>query len=251
MTFVNRFLTIFAAFILTGCAEFKNINITNETNKKLYSSKGFALIYEHSLFENGTIKKKINNDEIKIIHSTLNTNTYVELTNLDNSKSLKGKVTGKSDYPNLFNVLISRKVAQILELDLNDPYIEISQIKKNKTYIAKEGKIFEEEKNVAESAPIDKVEINILNDTTSLSSVKPKKIFKYIIFISDFYYKDSANRLKEKLSNQTGINNILVREINNNKYRLLVGPFKSFDALKSSYISLNNLGFDELNIYKE
>ena len=112
---------------------FKNINITNETNKKLYSSKGFALIYEHSLFENGTIKKKINNDEIKIIHSTLNTNTYVELTNLDNSKSLKGKVTGKSDYPNLFNVLISRKVAQILELDLNDPYIEISQIKKNKT----------------------------------------------------------------------------------------------------------------------
>ena len=30
-----------------------------------------------------------------------------------------------------------------------------------------------------------------------------------------------------------------------------IETLKSFDALKSTYISLNNLGFDELNIYKE
>ena len=47
------------------------------------------------------------------------------------------------------------------------------------------------------------------------------------------------------------INNISVKKINNNKYRLLVGPFKNFNALKNTYISLNNLGFEELNIYKE
>ena len=38
--------------------------------------------------------------------------------------------------------------------------------------------------------------------------------------------------------------------ISNNKYRLLAGPFKNFNTLKTSYISLNNLGFENLNIYK-
>ena len=41
------------------------------------------------------------------------------------------------------------------------------------------------------------------------------------------------------------------RKISNNKYRLLAGPFKNFNALKSTYISLNNLGFESLNIYEE
>ena len=126
-------------------------------------------------------------------------NTYVEITNLNNLKSLKAKTSAKSDYPNLFNVLISQKVAKILDLDFNDPYIEISQIKKNKTFIAKEGTIFEEEKKVAETVTIDKIEINIISNTETFSDVKPTKDFKYIIFISDFYYKDSAINLKKKL----------------------------------------------------
>ena len=29
------------------------------------------------------------------------------------------------------------------------------------------------------------------------------------------------------------------------------GPFKNFNALKSIYISLNNLGFEGINIYRE
>ncbi len=44
---------------------------------------------------------------------------------------------------------------------------------------------------------------------------------------------------------------MLVKKINDNKYRLLVGPFENFNALKTTYISLNNLGFDNLNVYKE
>ena len=251
MNLKNKFSILLIAILLNGCADLKSFKHTSDINKQLYSSRGFALIYDQKLFENGTIKKKLNNNDVKIVHSKLNVNTYVEITNLDNLKSLKAKISAKSDYPNLFNVLISQKVAKILDLDFNNPYIEISQIKKNKTFIAKEGTIFEEEKNVAATVSTKKIEIDIISNTETFSDVKPKKDLKYIIFISDFYYKDSANNLKKKLYYQTGINNILVREINNKKYRLLVGPFKSFDALKSTYISLNNLGFDELNIYKE
>ena len=31
----------------------------------------------------------------------------------------------------------------------------------------------------------------------------------------------------------------------------LSGPFKNFNALKTTYISLNKLGFENLNIYRE
>ena len=80
-----------------------------------------------------------------------------------------------------------------------------------------------------------------------------KKVFKdndFIILINDFYYEDSAINLKNELSKKTRFINILVRKISNNKYRLFVGPFKNFNALKTTYISLNNLGFDDLSIYK-
>ena len=53
-----------------------------------------------------------------------------------------------------------------------------------------------------------------------------------------------------ELIKKTNFENIYVKKINNNKYRLLIGPFENFKALKSSYISLNNLGFEDLNIYK-
>jgi len=47
------------------------------------------------------------------------------------------------------------------------------------------------------------------------------------------------------------LDNIYIRKINDTKYRLLIGPFESFNALKTTYISLNNLGFESLNIYDE
>ena len=47
------------------------------------------------------------------------------------------------------------------------------------------------------------------------------------------------------------IKNISVKKINDTKYRLFVGPYKNFNALKTVYISLNNLGFDNLNIFNE
>ena len=69
--------------------------------------------------------------------------------------------------------------------------------------------------------------------------------------INDFYSENSALDLKNELENKTKINKLSVKKISDNKYRLLAGPFKNFNALKTSYISLNNLGFDDLNINKD
>ena len=61
---------------------------------------------------------------------------------------------------------------------------------------------------------------------------------------------DSAIKLKNDLIKKVDIKSFEIKKINNTKYRLLAGPFKNFSALKSTYISLNNLGFEDLNIYK-
>ena len=45
--------------------------------------------------------------------------------------------------------------------------------------------------------------------------------------------------------------NFFIKKIEDNKYRLSAGPFRNFNALKTTYISLNNLGFESLNIYYE
>ena len=88
----------------------------------------------------------------------------------------------------------------------------------------------------------------ISNDASSFENDSPK-IKNYIILISDFYYEDSAISLKNSLIKKTNMKNISVKKITDNKYRLLAGPFKNFNALKKTYISLNKLGFENLNIY--
>ena len=74
---------------------------------------------------------------------------------------------------------------------------------------------------------------------------------KFVLVVSDFYYQDTAKNLKEELMKKTQINKFSVKKINDNKYRLSIGPFKNFNALKSIYISLSNLGFEDLNVYRE
>ena len=110
------------------------------------------------------------------------------------------------------------------------------------TFIAKEGTMFEEEKQVAETAPVDEI---IMDDLTDTKVVSEKKLHKKNNF------PDSAYNLKKELEKNTGIVNLSVKKINDNQYRLYVGPYKNFNSLKSIYISLNNLGFEDLNIYNE
>ena len=55
----------------------------------------------------------------------------------------------------------------------------------------------------------------------------------------------------ESLIKKTKVNNFSIKKINDKKYRLFVGPFKNFKALKTTYISLNKLGFEDLSVHKE
>tara|TARA_B100000686_G_scaffold94763_1_gene101243 strand:+ start:4312 stop:5067 length:756 start_codon:yes stop_codon:yes gene_type:complete len=238
---------------ISSCADYKSIKTKASVDKKLYSSKGFILVYNDSLKKSGLIKKKINNNEDQMIHSFLKAKTPVRITNLENMKSYETVVTKKSTYPKIFNGLISKKIANEIELDLNNPYVEILEIKKNEKFIAKEGNTYEEERNVAEKVPVQKIQINTIGGDEISIEKKSKKEDKknFFILVSDFYYESSAYDLKTELEKTVKSSNFFVKKINKNKYRLSIGPFKDFNSLKSVYISLNTIGFEGLDIYKK
>ena len=261
MNLIKKVILFCFILLLNACADYKYDKSKQIEKKKFYSSNGFALIYTNDLFQQGGIDKrlnnnmivdnKLNNEQIIAMHSSLKKNTLIKIFNPENSKVVETKIFRKANYPNIFNIVLSKKIATILELDMDNPYVEVFEIKKNKIFIAKEGNIFEEEKTVVESAPVDKVEIDDLSENQSNDNKTLTKKKLFVLVISDFYYYNSANNLKNELVKKTHINKFAIKKINDNKYRLSVGPFKNFNALKSIYISLNKLGFEDLNIYRE
>ena len=150
-------------------------------------------------------------------------------------------------------LFLSNKKLNLLwtPLDFNNPFVEVIEVKKNVTFIAKKANTFEEEKNVAEVAPVNEVKMDDLTQKITEPKKELNKKSNFILVISDFYFEDSAKNLMDELIKKTKINNISVKKINDKKYRLFSGPFENFNALKTIYISLNKLGFENLNIYKE
>ncbi len=274
MKLIKISIFFFIVLALSSCAENKKIVYDKDsgrfilTEKKrkeeiffFHSSHGFALIYDQDLYKEGVINKKldlrkdidkrINDTKVIVLHSFLKKGTPVKIINPENSKVVETKIHKLANYPKIFNVVISRKTAKNLGLDFNNPYVELFETKKNITFVAKEGVTFDEEKNVAEKIPVDEIKMDDLSKEKMGVKINIAKKNKFILVIADFYYFDSANNLKNDLIKQTKIRNFLIKKINDNKYRLSVGPFKNFNALKFVYISLNNLGFEDLNIYRE
>jgi hypothetical protein len=239
-----KFKYILIFFFIFSCAE--NTKIVNNKKidlKKAFASKGFTLVYEDELYKQKIIKKKINDKSLNIIHSFLKQNTYVKIFNPKNSKFVIAKVRYKSEFPSIYNSVISKRIAKEIDLDMNEPYIEIVEIKKNSTFIAKKAKMFEEEKNVANKAPVDNINI--------ISLIENKKIVKknkYIIKIGDYYFEKSAIAVKNRLINETNISNIKIEKISENKFRVSSGFFNSFNSMKNTYYKINNIGFELLDV---
>ncbi len=212
-----------------------------------YSSKGFALIYEDAIFEDKIVNKKLNNDQDYVLHSFLKNNTLVNISNPLNSKSLTAKIRETIEYPSIYKVVITKKMAERLDLDINNPYVEVLTIKKNDKFIAKKASTFEEEKNVANKAPVALININDLSASAIKNKVKKKKP-SYIINIAEFYFIESVETVKNRFKKEANLTNIKVKKISENKFKVYFGPYASFASMKETYFSLNKLGFENLDV---
>jgi len=246
MKFNLSYIYIFV-FLFSCTQDMKIIKKPSKIEEPSYSSKGFALIYDNSVFESNIVDKKLNNDQNYVLHSFLKNDTLVSISNPFNSKSLTAKIKKTINYPSIYNIVITKKMVDKLELDINNPYVEVLSIRKNDKFFAKKASIFDEEKKVANKAPVTSININKISTSATEIKVNKKKP-SYIIDIAEFYFLESAETVKNRFEKEANLKNIKIKRISKNKFKVYSGPHASFTSAKDIYFSLNKLGFENLNI---
>ena len=250
MNFKN-FLLITSFFFIVNCTAGNiSANKKNIIFKGAFSNKGFALIYNQKYYENGLVSEKLDERSLTIFQRNLKKNTLVKITNILNNKSLIAKVVGDSSYPLFNNSVLSKRIAEELNLNIDEPYIEILEISKNSMFIAKKAKTFDEEKKVADKAPVNSISINDLNKIEKNSKKISNNKFIYIIKIADFYFKDTALMMVERIKKETNIKNPEIKKISHKKYRVYLGPFNNINSLQKSYNDISILQFENIEIIK-
>lgn len=246
-----KFILASLIFILLNQCSYDTTNKKKiEFEPELYSSSGFVLVFDKSLLKEKIIKKKINNDELVVLHPFLPINSFIKILNPENSNFVIAKIKKNDVFPAIYKLIISKKIHKDLNLNSENPYIEFYSIKLNKNFIAKKAVTFEEEKNVAGKAPVKSVGMENISQSKK-SPVVNKQKYNYSIIISDFYFIKNAKLLKKTLYNDAKIDKLTIRKLSHNKFRLVSGPFVTFSRLKKVYSELNILGFDDLDIYRD
>jgi hypothetical protein len=246
-------LIVFFIFLL-GCEQNNlNKNVVNLELMSKYKNSGFALVYDPLLKKEKKISKKIDERSLHIFHKNLKKNSFVKITNPINQKTVIAEViSNKARFSDFYNSVITSRIAKELSLNLDEPYIDLVLISQNSTFIAKKAKTFDEEKKVAEKAPVDGIQIDNLGDINQQKKeVLKEEIFSYSIKIADFYYKDSAMNMSNRIINETNITNPLIKTLSNTKYRVLLGPFNDIKKLEDSFNEIKSLDFENIEILKD
>ena len=188
--------TIILFIVLTSCAQ----NYTNSELKKPFISKGFAYIYNEEDFSNQIIKKKLDNSSFQIAHNKLRAGSYIKITNIKTNDSIILKNNKKAEYPDFYKILITKPVADKINLEKDSPVVEVIEVKKNKSFVAKKTKIFKEEERIHNNAPVETVTIDNLstNDNNKKTIIKDN----FYIIIAEFYSKNSAYILKKRITQE-------------------------------------------------
>ena len=249
----NKFIIIIISLFLNSCQQFdKSEKSINYISNQKYSNTGFALIYDDKLKRDNKISKKIDNRSLLIFHKKIKKNSFVKLTNPQNNKTVITEVISNNvNFSDFYNSVITTRIAEELDLDINEPYIDLVLISQNSMFVAKKAKTFNEEKNVARKAPVDGIIIdNLGSDLQSVKKVKKQK-FLYSIKIADFYYKDSAENMILRINNETNLKNSIIKKLSQTKYRVLLGPFNDIKKLEKSFNKIKLLEFENLEILKD
>lgn len=246
-------LIVFFIF-LVGCEQ-NNLkkDVVNREIMSKYKNSGFTLVYDPVLKKEKKISKKIDNKSLFIFHKNLKKNSFVKITNPINQKTVIAEViSNKVRFSDFYNSVITSRIADELSLNLNEPYIDLVLISQNSTFIAKKAKTYNEEKKVAEKAPVDGIQIDNLGDVNQTKNeAKKDNIFSYSIKIADFYYKDSAKNMSDRIIDETNITNPVIKTISNTKYRVLLGPFNDIKKLEDSFNEIKSLDFENIEILKD
>ena len=247
----KKLLILCCLILLNNCTattSTKNQNLNSLENP--FINKGFSLIYNDKFYYDKVISKKIDERSLVIFQKNLKKNTIVKITNILNNKSIIGTVGSNADYPLFNNAVLSLRIADEIGLNENEPYVEILEVLEDAIFVAKRAKTFEEEKKVANKAPVNNINISDLNTKQANTKNELSKKFSYEIKIADFYFNDTASLLVDRIVKETMIKNVKIKKINEKKYRVYAGPFSNINSLQKSFNDISILEFENIEIIK-
>ena len=243
-----KFSLIFLCFFILSCSS----HLTTLNKKQPYVAKGLAYIYNDNDFNKKIIKGKLNNNIMQISHQYLKTGTLLKISNPKNKETIVLKNLKRVQYPDFYKILITRPVAEKLDLNTELPILELIEIKKNKSFIAEKAKIYNEEKKISSKAPVATVQISNISKDKSKENKSKKSYDKIFIHIATFYSINTAKFLKERIIKEVSSldqKKLKIKIINSKETQVILGPYTSVNLLKNDYIRLRNYGFEELDIY--
>ena len=244
-----KFILLYLFILLNSCTSYNSKEISsNYPILEKFTNSGFTLIFNNDLYKDKVITKKINERDLIIFQRNLKKGTAVKISNPFNEKTIIAKVGDNAVYPNFNNSVVSIRIANELEIDINEPYIILEEIRDNALFIAKKSKTFDEEKKVADKAPVDSISVNDLNEKIEKKIVIKKKNFSYIVKIADFYYKKTADEMANRIKIELNLNTVGINKINENKFRVFLGPYTSLNSLQKAYNGIEGLGFENIEI---
>ncbi|MDC1179559.1 hypothetical protein OAT43_05160 [Candidatus Pelagibacter ubique] len=247
----KKLLILCCLILLNNCTantSTKNKNLNSLENP--FINKGFSLIYNDKFYYDKVISKKIDERSLVIFQKNLKKNTIVKITNILNNKSIIGTVGSNADYPLFNNAVLSLRIADEIGLNENEPYVEILEVLEDAIFVAKRAETFEEEKKVANKAPVNNINISDLNTKQANTKNELSKKFSYEIKIADFYFNDTASLLVDRIVKETMIKNVKIKKINEKKYRVYAGPFNNINSLQKSFNDISILEFENIEIIK-
>ena len=247
----KKFLLIL--FFCYSCTTIQNTsNLKDKIEIDSFITNGFTLIYTDELKKNKIISKNLDSRSLIIFQKNLKKGKSVKITNLLNNRSLIVKVGDNSDYPHFYNSVISERIFKELEIDVAEPYVQIYELNQNSMFVAKKAKTFDEEKEVANKAPVEGISIKDLTNTVdkTVKNIK-KNNFSYIIKIADFYFKETAELMKQRILDETNTKHVKIKPISSNSFRVYIGPFKDLNSLKNNFNTINKLNFENLELIKQ
>jgi hypothetical protein len=68
--------------------------------------------------------------------------------------------------------------------------------------------------------------------------------------IADFYFKDTALMMQNRIKTENLIKNSKIEKISDKIYRVYLGPFSNINSLQKSYNDISVLEFDNIEIIK-
>ena len=192
------------------------------------------------------------NDTLSGAHRSLPLPSIIEVTNLNNGKSVLVRVNHREAFSSIKVVNLSEAVFKKLDMNQNGDLVKISLIDSNESFVLSEAYTYDEEKKIVE-APVSSVvviEKDIDESSANNKNINNKNLYnKIFINIASFAFKESAQKIKRDLSTY----DVRIFESQNlsgnTEYKVLIGPYSDVESL---LIDLNDDTFkkyEDLSIY--